>query len=172
MEGQNSIQCSNCKQWIHNNNRKKCLLLTNEEFKFHNENENLSWNCAKRDAENFPFININENDFFLSNFSGNLTLSDDVNLITNHNVTKFTVECDKITSAINNDEDPNIPSLIDSNYYDINEFNSCKIDKPSSFGLLHINIASLNKHIDDLKLILSMLTHEIDVIGISQNPES
>ena len=59
--------------------------------------------------------------------------------------------------------------LIDSNHYDINEFNSCKIDKSSSFGLLHINIASLNKHIDDLKLILSMFTHEIDVIGISEH---
>ena len=32
-----------------------------------------------------------------------------------------------------------------------------------------INIASLNKHIDDLKLSLSMLTHEIDVIGISEH---
>ena len=114
---------------------------------------NLSWNCAKCDAENFPFINIDENDFFLmSNFSGNNpSLSDDVNFFPNHNITKFTVECDKIITDINNDEeDPNLPSLIDSNYYDINEFNFCKIDKFSSFGLLHINIASLNKHIDDL----------------------
>ena len=107
----------------------------------------------------------------MSNFSGNNpSLSDDVNLLPNHNITKFTVECDKIINEINNgEEDPNLPSLIDSNYYDINEFNSCKIDKSSSFGLLHINIASLNKHIDDLKLILSMLTHEIDVIGISEH---
>ena len=80
-EGQNSIQCPICKQWVHHYNRKKCSLLSNEEFKSHSENVNLSWNCAKCDAENFPFINIDENDFFLmSNFSGNNpSLSDDVN---------------------------------------------------------------------------------------------
>ena len=32
-----------------------------------------------------------------------------------------------------------------------------------------MNIASLNKHIDDLSLILSLLTHKIDVIGISEH---
>ena len=95
--------------------------------------------------------------------------SDDVSLVLNQDVTKFTVACDKITSNINNDEDCNLPQMIDSNYCNINEFNSNKIDKPSSFGLLHINIASLNKHIDDLKLILSLLTHDFDVIGISEH---
>ena len=89
-------------------------------------------------------------------------------MILDDNQSKFTEKCDKINIAINNDDDPNLPPLIDSNYYDIKEFNACKIDKISSFGLIHINIASLNKHIDDLKLILSMLTHEIDVIGISE----
>ena len=90
-------------------------------------------------------------------------------MILDANQSKFTVKCDKINIAINNHDDPNLPPLIDSNYYDIKEFNACKIDKLSSFGFIHINIASLNKHIDDLKLILSMLTHEIDVIGISEH---
>ena len=96
-------------------------------------------------------------------------MSNDVSLVLNCDLTKFTVACDKIVSTINNDDDPNLPQMIDSNYYDINEFNSNKVDKPSSFRLLHINIASLNKPIDDLRLILSLLTHEIDAIGISEH---
>ena len=40
---------------------------------------------------------------------------------------------------------------------------------PSSFGLLHANIASLNKHIDDLKLILARLKYKFDIIGISEH---
>ena len=40
---------------------------------------------------------------------------------------------------------------------------------PSSFGLFHVNIASLNKHIDDLKLILSLLNYKFDIIGISEH---
>ena len=65
-EGQESIQCSTCNQWVHHNNRKKCSLLTNNDFTSHKDNEDLLWNCAKRDAVNFPFNNINENDFFPS----------------------------------------------------------------------------------------------------------
>ena len=135
-EGQETIQCCTCNQWVHHNNRKKCSLLTNKDFTSHKNNEDLLWNCAKCDAVNFPFNNINENDFFLSNFSVNDTVSDDVSLVLNQDVTKFTVACDKITSNINNDDDRNLPQMIDSNYYDINEFNSNKIDKSSSFGLL------------------------------------
>ena len=44
-----------------------------------------------------------------------------------------------------------------------------KIDLPSSFGLFHANIASLNLHIDDLKLILSRLNFKFDIIGISEH---
>ena len=141
-EGQESIQCSTCNQWVHHNNRNNCSLLTNKDFNSHSDNVNLSWNCAKCDAETFPFNDMNENDFFLSNFSGNDTVSDDVNLVPNRDLLKFTVECDKINSHFNNDEDPNLPQIIDSNC-DINEFNSIKIDKLSSFGIFHMNIASL-----------------------------
>ena len=98
-----------------------------------------------------------------------MIVSDDFNLVPNRDHLKFIVECDKINSHFDNDEDPNLPQIIDSNYCDINEFNSIKSDKPSSFGIFHMNIASLNKHIDDLSLILSLLTHKIDVIGISEH---
>ena len=40
---------------------------------------------------------------------------------------------------------------------------------PSSFGLFHVNIASLNKHIDDLKFILSRFYFNFDIIGISEH---
>ena len=99
-EGQESIQCCTCNQWVHHNNRKKCSLLTNKDFTSHKNNE-----C---DAVNFPFNNINENDF-----SVNDTVSDDVSLVLNQDVTKFMVACDKITSNINNDEDCNLPQMID-----------------------------------------------------------
>ena len=51
----------------------------------------------------------------------------------------------------------------------LNNLTLKKIDLPSSFGLFHANIASLNKHIDDLKLILTRLKYKFDVIGISEH---
>ena len=58
---------------------------------------------------------------------------------------------------------------INSKYYDLDKLNSLKVDLPSSFGLFHVNIASLYLHIDDLKLILSQLNYQFDVIGISEH---
>ena len=46
--------------------------------------------------------------------------------------------------------------------------NSLKPDK-LSFGLLHVNIASLDAHIDDLRTFLSRSKFNFDVIGISEH---
>ena len=52
---------------------------------------------------------------------------------------------------------------------DVKQFNLIKPDLQSSFGLLHVNIASLDKHIDDLRFILSKLNFNFDIIGISEH---
>ena len=56
---------------------------------------------------------------------------------------------------------------VDSKYYDISQLNSLNPDLSSSLGIYHVNIASLNKQIDDLRLILSVLELKFDIIGIS-----
>ena len=60
-------------------------------------------------------------------------------------------------------------NLFNSRYYDANLFNSLKIDLPSSFGLFHVNIASLDKHIGDLNETLSLLKYNFDIIGITEH---
>ena len=86
---------------------------------------------------------------------------------------KFINECESIEkqiSAVENDNsDELFTSTVNSNYYAMNKFNSLKIDKSSSFGFLHVNIASLNKHFDELSETLSRLKYNFDVIGISEH---
>ena len=81
-------------------------------------------------------------------------------------------KCDTVESIINieNDEVETLPQ-INSRYYDVNLFNSLKIDLPSSFGLFHVNIASLDKHIDDLNETLSLLKYNFvfEIIGITEH---
>ena len=67
------------------------------------------------------------------------------------------------------DDTDNVLSTVNSKYYDLKQLNSLEIDLPSSFGALHVNIASLDNHIDDLRLILSLLNYNFDVIGISEH---
>ena len=68
------------------------------------------------------------------------------------------------------DYDDNDLSTINSKYYDLKQLNSLEIDLPSSFGLFHVYVASLDNHIDDLlRLIFSLMNYNFDVIGISEN---
>ena len=60
-------------------------------------------------------------------------------------------------------------STINSKYFNIKELNSLQPDYHSSFGMFHVNMASLNKHIDDLRLIISLLEYKFDIIGISEH---
>ena len=51
----------------------------------------------------------------------------------------------------------------------MNKFNKLKPDKTSGFGVAHVNIASLDAQIDDLRTVLSRLKFSFDVIGISEH---
>ena len=67
------------------------------------------------------------------------------------------------------DDDELSTNTVDSKYHDISQLNSLNPDLSSSFRMFHVNIASLNKHIDDLKLILFALEFKFDIIGISEH---
>ena len=52
-----------------------------------------------------------------------------------------------------------------SQYYTPSEFIEAKYPE-KSFSILHINITSLSLHFDELKMLLSLLGHYFDVVGI------
>lgn len=96
----------------------------------------------------------------------------DVSSISPEQLKKFVKQCDAIREHLDEANDNNeelISTSVNSNYYDIKKFNKLRHDKESSFGLLHVNIASLNLHIDDLRTVLSRLKPNIDIIGITEH---
>ena len=64
-------------------------------------------------------------------------------------------------------EDDGTPP-INCNYYDINEFTKAKFNASKSFSVLHLNIHSVNKHIEELRIILNLLNFKFDVIALSE----
>ena len=60
-------------------------------------------------------------------------------------------------------------NLINYKYYHIHQFNKIKLDKSLSIGILHINLASIYKHHDDLLLTLSKLKLDFNIIGITEH---
>ena len=177
--GQRSIQCSACLCWIHHSGKKKCSGLTNTEFALHCNDDSKQWECDKCISKCFlflPFLDDDKDSFCLDNLdSQNYNknqnyLSDDVNMQISDENKKFVTQCDSVPNLIDDDDDDkDLQNTIHSKYYDIDQLNSLKIDSPSSFGLFHVNIASLDKHIDDLKLILSLINHNFDILGISEH---
>ena len=172
------IQCMSCCKWVHHNNRKNCSGLTNREFKKHLQSESKFWECdichtKSNSSVTLPFCHFEENDWLsFHDFNKKQTCSDDVNVLSTQSV-KFASHCETIKEFLNSeseDADDNILSNhINCKYYDDKQFNSLKVDLPSSFGMFHANIASLNKHIDDLKFILTKLNYNFDIIGISEH---
>ena len=67
----------------------------------------------------------------------------------------------------NFDTDEFMSESISSKYLKPSEFLECKLPS-NKFSLLHINIASLSKHIDELRNLLHVLSHPFDVIGITE----
>ena len=96
----------------------------------------------------------------------------DIRSMTISELNNFCVKISKKTfnpSVDVKEKDEFFNSVIDFDYYSINKFNKLKSDKTSSFGVAHVNIASLDAHIDGLGTTLSKLKSSFDVIGISEH---
>ena len=72
-------------------------------------------------------------------------------------------------ASLNDDPVSEIYNQISSKYYNIDDLNNIVCDEASSLGLLHINLASLYKHYDELVLTLSMLRKQPHVIAVSEH---
>ena len=170
---QNSVECSTCHRWVHHKNRKNCTGLTNREFKMHHEDSSKFWECDRCYTKSFttlPCSHLDEDNWLHFNGLNTKLTSKKVNILSSENK-EFAAQCESIQNMLNsaNDDEDLLTNHINSKYYYDKQFNKVKFDTASSFGMFHANIASLNKHIDDLKLILSRLSYKFDIIGISEH---
>ena len=178
---QGRIQCTSCEGWVHHGNRLNCSGMTDTEFENHITDELRPFECdhcvniriSRTNSSVFhclPFVHECEGNIF--NVPGT-NQRVDVSSMTPEQLSKFVRQCESIQNLINSNTDDDSDELfltqVNSKYYDMKQLNSLKVDVPSSFGLLHVNIASLNAHIDDLKAVLGRMKFNFDVIGISEH---
>ena len=177
---QNSVQCTFCNGWVHHDNRLKCSGLTETEFENHQKDPDKPFEC-----DHCISVKIaNENNSYFTRLPFPVECEDnifgkpeakrapDITSMSSSQLKKFIRECESVEKQLSSDDDDNnelFTSTVNSKYYNVSNFNKIKIDKKSSFGLVHINIASLNKHFDDLDELLSRLKFDFDVIGISEH---
>ena len=179
-QSQNCIQCDTCRGWVHHDNRLKCSGLTDIEYEEHMKDEFKPYECdhcvAVKIAEENKSIFVQLP--FPVECEGNIfgkpaeKIKPDVSSLTPDQLKKFIKNCDAIQDQLDTEKDDDeklVSTSVNSKYYNINKFNKIRFDEKSKFGLMHVNIASLNLHIDDLRSVLSRLKLDFDVIGITEH---
>ena len=65
-------------------------------------------------------------------------------------------------------ENENTVPPIGCKYYTIDDFNSLKSNSNKHFSIMHLNISSIEYHIEEFQIILQLLNNAFDFICISE----
>ena len=156
-----SIKCNFCSQVSHY----KCNYLTSvDSHLIKNFNEN--WQCLHCSRNMFPFVELHDYKFNIA--TGNkidyTANNDKLSFKTPPNLSELYNQFNNLSS---NNEDSD--DLVNCKYYNIEEMSNLKDSiNNNSLSLFHLNISSLNKHIDNLEHLLTTSNVNFDVIGISE----
>ena len=79
---------------------------------------------------------------------------------------------DKLNNAINNnlfdlnEDDNDVDSSVNCNYYSRDEFVSAKFNQSKYFSTAHLSIHSAELHIEELRTVLAMLEFKFDIMAL------
>ena len=142
------IQCGSCDQWVH----LKCNNIDKKTYR-DLRSSNRPWNCI---SCFMPYSKLTDIQLEIT-LSGHSYPSIDTT----------TINCLPSFKSLFKDLNDISNSAIDCKYYEINEFN--KSHSKDHMSYIHLNIASLPSHIDDLRVLYESLQNKPAVIGITES---
>ena len=180
-KGQVAITCSSCNKKIHgpvgislkkNTKQKNCSLLSLNELKILTVTESAipNWICPLCTTKEIPFNGLSNNDLFCVNKPG-LRDASLLTIIPDESTESFIDECNSLSLDFNDNIDQfDLSNNINSKYYTLHQFNNNIRSVPNStLGMCHTNIASLSKHIEELRETLVLLKHNFQIIGLTEH---
>ena len=139
---------------------KKCTTCNHVIRKHETKNKRKCDKCfyLQKDFTNLPFSMLTNNDLFFEMHG----------LPTYENQPSFSIQSllDEMPGH-KDDESDFLSNSVSSKYYTPAEFLTSKFPK-GGFSILHLNIASLQKHVDELRSLLFILNCPFDFIGITE----
>ena len=142
-----AINCDICNYWVH----AKCNHINKTAYESL-MNDQKTWSCIKCVNNSLPFLDCSDETIKEGNFSN----SENIYL------TKKKLNIFKEIDGLNlhNEFDPILDNCL---YYDLDELN--KIPKENgNLSLLHLNIASLALHFDELHTLLATSNNKFDIM--------
>ncbi len=148
-----AAHCFDCHKYFH----LKCA-------RHYDKHAPLDWACSACTIKSLPFSKVNDEIMKLAIHG----FDDETIEFINEKSPSFTIQSllDKIPGQ-KFDTDQFLGNSINSKYYAISDFVSAKFSN-NKFSVFHLNIASLQKHIDELRTLLSCIQHSFDIICISE----
>ena len=146
--------CTTCNKYNH----LKCAGLTSHDFPLP-----VDYQCLKCSTQSLPFSKVTNDDLLLTIEGFDKQSADFL-----RNVPSFSIQ-----SLIDNlpgqkfDTDEFISDNTESKYHTPAQFIAEKLPK-KSFTMFHMNIASLQAHIDELRTLLTLLDHPFDAVCITE----
>ena len=163
------IVCHCCKKWIH----AKCNKLNDKDYRAYQTDKKLNFQCMKCLSDTLPGMGLNNKEFILMMNGVDIPEEIDVNEIF---LSERQIEIiSKINKAIDNgfgEDNPNdgeddIPT-IQCKYYTTEEFNDEMFNSIKHFSVLHLNIHSVEFHIEELRIMLKLLNLNFDFICLTE----
>ena len=167
---QKTLKCDICEGWIHI----KCNKLDRNDFnQMETEEPFYCINCM---SESIPFSTLNNNEFATllqtdkidhTKRKASSTPSDYQREI----YVKLNTAMNTNMAALNeeDDNDENFTTTINCNYYSPDDFALAKFSPSKTFSILHYNIHSVQRHIEEFRVALEMLDFKFDIICLSES---
>ena len=159
-----SVQCDVCKFWIHIKCNNIPPSVYNNELIDDNKNP---WICLKCINEALPFSEYDNKSFFLT--QKGITIENNLEILDLSMSTKDKNIMKKISNLIIENTNPDNKNSKFCKFYNLDEFAKAKFKSDHNFSILHLNIASLQYHIEDLKILIKVIDYNFDVIAISES---
>ena len=122
------------------------------------------WLCNFCINSDLPFFNLDTNNLLLTLEGKDQISSENLEILPSFSIKSL---LDKIPGTLKIETSDNMSDSVVSKYYTPVEFLKIK-DSKNKFSILHINIASLQAHFDDLNQLITLLGHSFDVLAISE----
>ena len=146
--------CTQCSSFF----RLSCCKLTKNDFPLAKD-----WKCNKCIIQNLPFSSITNDDFILTSYGFDEASSEILKNVPSFSIKTLLDQFPGEKFA----EDDFVSDSVGSKYYTPAEFLTEKFSK-KSFSMIHLNIASLSRHIDELRSLLTLLGHPFNIIAITE----
>ena len=166
------LNCRICMNYVHI----KCNKFDKADYEYYQKKDDEFF-CINCLTNNLPLLNLKDKEFQLTIDGINFTEEIDTDTLHLRNSQQAIVNklnkvvndyCNDISVSTIEDESDDI-SFIQCEYYSIEEFKKKKFNCSKEFSILHLNIHSIEAHIEELRIALQLIDYEFDFICLTES---